>query len=123
MREVLRNAFFVVADSSKARETVKNICKTHRETVLRRFGRAVVFAPTEFGAFLAFWLRAKHGEAVQIVRTAPVDEHHRRYRRAREASLAFAGRDNDRTPYPKFAAGTDHPSADAMRKRTILYDR
>ena len=120
MSELPTDGFLVVADSPKARETVKNVCKNHEETVIRRFGRAVVFAPTEFGAFLAFWLRAKHGKPVQVARTSPVDDRHQRYHRARRAAHSFVDREHDRTPYPKFASGTDHPTPDVMRERSFF---
>lgn len=119
MDEVSPGAFLVVADSPKARETVRNVCKTHEDTVVRRFGRAILLEPTEFGAFLAFWLRQKHGDAVTVRATRPVDERRRRYRRASDAALAFANREHERTPYPKFAAGTEHPRPAEMRERTV----
>lgn len=119
MDEVSPGAFLVIADSPKARETVRNVCNTHEDTVVRRFGRAVLLEPTEFGAFLAFWLRQKHGDTVRVRTTRPVAEGRQRYRRASDAALAFANREHERTPYPKFAVGTEHPQPVEMHDRAV----
>lgn len=117
-----REALLVVADTPGARQTLRNICNAHAETVRRRFGRAVVLEATEFGAFLAFRLRVKHGESVQLNRVGPIDVDRPGYRRAYEAAVAFEGRENEHTPYPKFAAGTAHPRPPEMRDRDLFDD-
>lgn len=113
-------AFFVVADSPDASQTLRNICNAYEEAVVRRFGRAVLFEPTELGAFLAFRLRSKHGDEVHIGRAGQLREERLAYRRALEAARAFERRESVSTPYPKFAAGTEFPLPDAMADRPIL---
>ena len=111
----LAGAFLVVADSPNARRTLWNTCNAYETAVVRRFGRAVLFEATEFGAFLAFRLQVKHGDSVTVVRTVPVDSQREAFRRAREAAVAFERREHESTPYPKFASGTDHPMPEEMR--------
>lgn len=112
--------FLVVADAPGARQTLRNICTTHEDAVFRRLGRAAVFEGTEFGAFLAFRLRAKHGDGVQIVQATPIGDRQDAFRRASEAARAFENRAHECTPYPKFAAGTGHPLPAEMRDRRLL---
>lgn len=119
MKELPDGAFLVVADSPKARETLRNVCNAYEEAIVRRFGRAVVIEATEFGAFLAFRLREKHGVDVRVRRVRPIETDRPVYRRARAAAAAFEARENESTPYPKFAAGTDYPSPEEMRARPI----
>ncbi len=109
----------VVTYSQAARGTLRNVCRTHEETVVRRFGRAALFAETEFGAFLALRLRAKHGADVQLERTAPFNEFAAVRDEVREAATAFEARTESSTPYAKFAAGTTHPAPDALREREL----
>lgn len=113
------NAFLVVADSPSARQTLRNTCTAYDDVVVDRFGRAVLFDRTELGAFLAFRLAIKHGDDVTVVRTETVDEEAPDYRRAYEAAVAFENRSHVSTPYPKFAAGTEHPSPEEMRERDL----
>jgi len=105
----------VAVYSKPARQTLRNVCNAHEETVVRRFGRAVLLAETEFGAFLALRLRAKHGGDVQIECTRPFNEFRSVPDGVREAARAYEARPTASTPYGKFAAGTDHPSPAAMR--------
>ncbi len=112
-------AFLVVADSPDARRTLWNTCNAYEAAVVRRFGRAVVFEATELGAFLAFRLRVKHGDAVHLARVAPIDEQRGAFGRAREAAVAFEGREHESTPYPKFASGTEYPMPEEMRDREL----
>ncbi|MFB6161438.1 MAG: hypothetical protein ABEJ61_09725 [Haloferacaceae archaeon] len=105
----------VVTYSREARTTLRNACANHEGTVVRRFGRAALFESTEFGAFLALRLRAKHGGDVQVERTEPFNEYADAPDEVREAAAAYEERANASTPYGKFAAGTDHPSPAAMR--------
>jgi hypothetical protein len=109
----------VVTYSRAARTTLRNVCRTHDETVVRRFGRAALFESTEFGAFLALRLREKHGADVQLERTRPLNEYADVPESVRAAANAYEGRENANTPYAKFAAGTDHPDPDHLRERTL----
>jgi hypothetical protein len=109
----------VVTYSRAARTTLRNVCRTHEETVVRRFGRACLLAETAFGAFLALRLREKHGADVQVERTRPFNEFADVDADVREAATAYEDRDAASTPYARFAAGTDHPSPDELRDREL----
>ena len=109
----------VVTYSRAARATLRNVCRSYGDCVVRRFGRAALFAETELGAFLALRLRAKHGAEVQIERTAPFNEFAAVRPAVREAAVAYEDRERPSTPYAKFAVGTDHPSTDALRDREL----
>ena len=104
----------VVTYSKAARQTLRNVCNSHDETVVQRFGRAALFEATHLGAFLALRLRAKHAGDVQVERTAPFNEFADAPDAVREAATAYEDREQPSTPYAKFAAGTDHPDPDAM---------
>lgn len=106
----------VVTYSKVSRETLRNICRTHENTVVRRFGRAALFDETAFGAFLALRLRAKHGGDIQIERTEPFNEFVAVDGEVREAAVAYENRAHPSTPYDKFAAGTDHPDSETLRE-------
>jgi hypothetical protein len=105
----------VVTYSRVARTALRNACANHDGVVVRRFGRAALFEATELGAFLALRLREKHGADVQVERTEPFNEYADAPTEVREAAVAYESRDETNTPYGKFAAGTDHPSPEAMR--------
>jgi len=105
----------VVTYSRAARQTLRNVCNRHDETVVQRFGRAALLDATELGAFLALRLREKHAGDVQVERTAAFNEFEEVPESVREAAAAYEERDHASTPYAKFAVGTDHPDADAMR--------
>ncbi|MFD1633462.1 hypothetical protein ACOZ4L_09720 [Haloplanus ruber] len=105
----------VVTYSRDARTTLRNVCRSHEGTVVRRFGRATLLEETELGAFLALRLRAKHGDDVQIERTRPFNEFETVPEAVRAAATAYEARETPSTPYDKFAAGTDHPDSEAMR--------
>lgn len=109
----------VVTYSKAARGTLRNVCRTHDETVVRRFGRAALFDETEFGAFLALRLREKHGGDVQIERTEPLNEFAAVDADVRDAAEAYENRETPSTPYDKFAAGTDHPDPATLRNRDL----
>ncbi|WP_327050567.1 DUF7855 family protein [Halomicrococcus gelatinilyticus] len=104
----------VITYSQSARQTLRNVCNAHGEHVVRRLGRAALLESTEFGAFLALRLRAKHDD-VQIERTVPFNEFRDVPESVREAAKAYENREQASTPYARFAAGTDHPSPDEMR--------
>ena len=101
--------------SRGARTTLRNVCRSHEDSVVRRFGRAALLRETEWAAFLACRLRAKHGADVQVERTEPFNEFAALRPAVREAAVAYEDRDAASTPYAKFAAGADHPDPAAMR--------
>lgn len=105
----------VVTYSQAARQTLRNVCNGHEETVVQRFGRAALLETTQLGAFLALRLRAKHAEDVQVERTAPFNEFEAAPESVRNAATAYEDREHPSTPYAKFAVGTDHPDPDSMR--------
>lgn len=105
----------VITYTRDARQSLRNVCRAHDETVVRRFGRAALFEATEFGAFQALRLQEKHGRAVQIERTRPFNEFAAVPDAVREAARAYENREEPALPYAAFAAGTEHPTADAMR--------
>jgi len=105
----------VVSYSRAARNSLRNVCRSHDAPTVRRFGRAALFKATELGAFLALRLREKHGGDVQIERTRPLNEFEEVPDAVRNAADAFESREHSSTPYTKFAVGTDHPSAATMR--------
>lgn len=109
----------VIAYSRAARQTLRNCCNAHPDTVVRRFGRAVCLAETELGAFLALRLRARHGGDVQVERTRPLNEFAEVPDAVHDAAAAYEARDHRSTPYSAFAAGTDHPDAAAMAERDL----
>ncbi|MEZ3116005.1 hypothetical protein RYH80_08745 [Halobaculum sp. MBLA0147] len=109
----------VVTYSTAARTTLRNVCRSHEETVRRRLGRAALFRETAFAGFLACRLRAKHGDAVQVERTEPFNEFRALRPAVREAATAYEAREEPSTPYDAFAAGTDHPSQAAMREEEL----
>ena len=105
----------IVTYSRGARQTLRNVCSTHEETVVRRFGRAALLAETEFGALLALRLREKHGGDVQVERTEPFNEFAAVPSAVRDAATAYENRDARSTSYAKFAAGTVHPDPADLR--------
>lgn len=109
----------VVTYSTAARTSLRNVCRTHEETVVRRFGRAALFEATAHGAFLALRLREKHPDAVQLERTEPFNEFRDAPPAVREAAAAYEARANPSTPYPKFAAGTSHPAPEELKRREL----
>jgi hypothetical protein len=108
----------VVTYSRAARTSLRNACRDE-ESVVRTFGRAALLEATEHGAFLACRLREKHPDDVQVERTEPFNEFRDAPASVREAARAYEAREAAATPYRSFAAGTDHPSADAMRGREL----
>lgn len=105
----------VIGYSRGARQTLRNVCGSHPDAVQRRFGRAVGFAETELGAFLALRVRAKHGESVQIERTRSLNEFEEVPESIRAAARAYENRKAASVPYRSFAAGTEHPDPESMR--------
>jgi len=104
----------VATYSRAARQSLRNVCSTHEDCVVRRFGRAALLAETELAAFHALRLREKHAGDVQVERTEPLNEFGDVPDAVREAATAYEDRDAASTPYAKFAAGTDHPAPESM---------
>jgi hypothetical protein len=109
----------VVTYSRGARGSLRNVCRTHEEVVVRRFGRVALLCETAFGAFQALRLRAKHGEDVQIERTEPFNEFEAVDESVRTAARAYEERDEPSLPYATFAARTDHPNPEALRNTEL----
>ena len=105
----------VVTYSRGARGTLRNICRTHEEVVVRRFGRVALLAETEFAAFQALRLREKHGGDVQIERTRPFNEFEAVDESVRDAAAAYESRDEPALPYAAFADDSDRPDPEEMR--------
>ena len=109
----------VVTYSRGARGTLRNVCRTHEEVVVRRFGRVALLAETEFAAFQTLRLREKHGGDVQIERTEPFNEFEAVGASVREAAAAYEARDESALPYAAFAAGSDHPDPEQLRETEL----
>lgn len=109
----------VVTYSKEARQTLRNVCNAHEETVVRRFGRAVLLEANGFGAFLAIRMLAKHGGDVQIERTEPFVPRRDVPDEVRDAALAYVDRDHPATPYGRFAAGETYPSKATLSEQEL----
>lgn len=109
----------VVSYSRAARGTLRNICRTHEEVVVRRFGRVALLAETEFAAFQALRLREKHGGDVQIERTRPFNEYEAVDGSIREAAKAYEDRERPALPYATFAESTGYPDPERMRETDL----
>ncbi|GAB7091725.1 hypothetical protein JCM18237_19960 [Halorubrum luteum] len=109
----------VVTYSETARTGLRNVCRSHDDQIVRRFGRAALLRPTAYGAFLALRLREAHGGDVQIERTEPFNEFVEVDDEVREAARAYADRDAKSTPYAAFASGTDHPDPERLKERRL----
>jgi len=109
----------VVTYSQAARNSLRNVCRTHDASVVRRFGRAALLEATEHGAFLALRLREKHPDDVQLERTAPFNEFREVRETVREAAQAYEARENPNTAYAKFAVDSIHPSPEELRTREL----
>lgn len=108
----------VITYSRAARQSLRNVCRAHEDSVVRRFGRAALLEATEFGAFQALRLQAKHGIDVQVERVEPFVESDVP-ERVREAATAYENRDQASVPYRQFASGTDHPSPESLRETDV----
>lgn len=115
----LTGMLLVVTYSREARTSLRNVCRAHEGTVVRRFGRAALLEATAFGAFQALRLREKHGGDVQVERTQPFNEFAAVAPDVRAAAAAYEDRDRPATPYERFAVGTDHPNPDDLRGRDL----
>ena len=109
----------VVTYSQAARTSLRNVCRTHEESVVRRFGRAALLAESHHGAFLALRLREKHPEDVQVERTEPFNEFREVPDAVREAATAYERRSNPNTAYAKFAVDSPHPSPGELKSREL----
>ncbi|PSP40035.1 hypothetical protein BRC71_00980 [Halobacteriales archaeon QH_7_65_31] len=110
----------VVAYSRAARRTLRNLCREHEETVIREFGRAVLFEPTGHGALLACRLRERYPDAVRVERTRPFNEF--TVPEIHDAAVAYEREASKYTPYARFATGTDHPGPETLRDRVLDRD-
>jgi len=113
----------VIAYSRAARRSLRNVCRTHEETVRRQFGRVALLRETEFGAFQALRLQEKHGEAIQIERTEPFNEFAAVRESVRDAARAYENREQKPVPYATFASGTDHSDTETMKGTELRKDR
>jgi len=104
----------VVAHATDARQDLRNACTRNPEAVVRRFGRAVLLAETELGAFLALHLHDRHGPDVQLERTQPLDVDRTIPARVHDAVDAYANRQHPNTPYATVAERDDLPSTDDL---------
>ena len=104
----------VVAHSRAARRDLRNVCRSHEDSVVRRFGRAALLDATEFAAFQALRLREKHDLAVQIERVTPFEPTDVPAHVSR-AAAAYEQRDEPAVPYARYAAGRDLPAPSTMR--------
>lgn len=109
----------VITYSRDARQSLRNVCRTHDEAVVRQFGRAALLAATEFGAFQAVRLREKHGEAVQIEQTRPFNEFETVPDGIREAARTYEQREQPAVPYTAFAAGRELPTPGQMKNTEL----
>lgn len=105
----------VVAYAKDARQDLRNACNRHPDAVVRRFGRAVLLAETELGAFLALALRERHGPDVQLERTRPLDAANAVPGRVHDAVAAYAARTHPNVPYATIAARDDLPTTRDLR--------
>jgi hypothetical protein len=109
----------VVTYSRSARTSLRNVCRTHADTVVRQFGRAALLDESQYGAFLALRLVEKHGADVHVELTRPLNEFTDVPEPVRMAARAYERRDSASTPYHAFARGTDHPSPASLRETQL----
>lgn len=109
----------VVTYSRSARTSLRNACRAHEGSVVRRFGRAALLESTEYGAFLALRLREKHPDDVQVERTEPFNEFRDVPGEVRAAATAYENRPNPSTAYAKFAVDEPHPSPAELKQREL----
>jgi hypothetical protein len=109
----------VVTYSRAARTSLRNACRTHEETVVRRFGRAALLDDTHYGAFIALRLVEKHAADVHVKVTRPLNEFADVPESVRDAARAYETRESPSTPYHAFVRGTDHPSPSTLRDRRL----
>lgn len=109
----------VITYTRSARNSLRNVRRTHEDVVVRWFGRSALFAATELGAFHGLRLQKKHPEAVQIERTRPFNEYQEVPERVRDAVAAYTKREHTTTPYSAFAVGRDLPDIASMARREL----
>jgi len=109
----------VITYSRAARQTLRNVCRSHEDCVVRQFGQAALLEATEFAAFQALRLREKHGTAVQVEWTESFNEFERVPEGVREAAAAYESREQAATPYERFASGRDFPDPETMREQDL----
>jgi hypothetical protein len=109
----------VIAYSRRARQSLRNICRGHDDSVVRQFGRVALFEETEFGAFQVLRLREKHGMDIQIEQTIPFNEYESVRPAVRDAATAYEDRDSPSLPYETFRHETDHPDSAEMKDTSL----
>lgn len=109
----------VIAYSRDGRESLRNVCRAHPDTVVGQFGRVALFEETEFGAFQVLRLREKHGDAIQIERTIAFNEYVDVPGAVREAAITYENREVPAMPYAQFAKNTSLPSKAAMKSSPL----
>lgn len=109
----------VVAHAKDARQDLRNACTRHPEAVVRRFGRAVLLAETGLGAFLALYLRERHGADVQLERTRPLDPSRTIPARVHDAVSTYANRAHPSTPYATIAARDGLPTTTDLHETDL----
>ena len=109
----------MVTYSRAARTSLRNVCRSHEDSVVRRFGRAALLEATEHGALLACRLRERHPADVQVERTRPFNEFADASGEIRRAAAAYESEAGSYTPYARFAAGTDHPDPERLKGREL----
>ncbi|XVH32944.1 hypothetical protein ACNS7O_07100 [Haloferacaceae archaeon DSL9] len=109
----------VVAYSRTARTDLRNTCRRHDSCVVRAFGRVALFEETEWAAFHLLRLRTRHETDIQLEWTTPFNEFKLVSAETRRAVEAYETRADKYTPYRTFAAGTEHPTPEALRERSL----
>ncbi len=109
----------VIAYSRRARQSLRNVCRGHDDSVVRQFGRVALFEATEFAAFQALRLREKHGVDIQVEQTVPFNEFQSVRPAVREAATAYESRETAALPYEQFRRDTAHPSPEEMKERSL----
>lgn len=105
----------VIAYSRAARRDLRNVYRGHEDAVVRQFGRAALFEESGFAAFHVLRLREKHGRAIQVERTRPLDPARAVPDEVERAASSYAARESPSTPYGQFAAGRDLPDPETMK--------
>lgn len=112
----------VTCSSAASKQTLRNVCRHHDETVADRFGRSALLYPSHYGVFQAIRLREKHADAVTVRITRPLDPERDVPTSVSRAARAFERRRKEPTPYEQFSAGTEFPSPRQLRRRRVRFE-
>lgn len=74
---------------------------------------------THWGLFTALRLRERDPEGTTIEATVPLEEAVIIPEAVERAAVAYERRQHRRTPYAKFAAGTEYPLPETMKRRWL----